>query len=89
MREPESGDWCERELAIHPAPGVAAEGRAQGMALPATSAIFYKSYDKQVERDDGEEGTESRRVLKAYAVFNADRCDDLPAVSPEACSGTG
>ena len=33
-------------------------------ALPATSAIVYKSYDKQVERDDGEEGTESRRVLR-------------------------
>ena len=48
--------------------------------MPATSAIFYKSYDKQVERDDGEEGTESRRVLKAYAVFDADQCDDLPAM---------
>jgi antirestriction protein ArdC len=44
----------------------------------ATIAIFYKSYDKQVDRDDGEERTESRRVLKAYAVFNADQCDDLP-----------
>lgn len=44
----------------------------------STIAIFYKSYDKQVERDDGEEGTESRRVLKAYAVFNADQCDVLP-----------
>ena len=59
-------------------------------AVPATSAIFYKSYDKQVERDDGEEGTESRRVLKAYAAFNADQCDHLSSdVSPEACSRTG
>ena len=46
----------------------------------STIAIFYKSYDKQVERADGEEGTLSRRVLKAYAVFNADQCDDLPAL---------
>ncbi len=44
----------------------------------ATIAIFYKSYDKQIEGDDGEEGTEKRRVLKAYAVFNADQCDGLP-----------
>lgn len=44
----------------------------------STIAIFYKSYDKQVEREDGEEGTENRRVLKAYAVFNADQCDGLP-----------
>ena len=44
----------------------------------STIAIFYKSYDKQVEREDGEEGTETRRVLKAYAVFNADQCDGLP-----------
>ena len=49
-------------------------------ALPATSAIFYKSYDKQVERDDGEEGTESRRVLKAYAVFNATSATTFPAM---------
>ena len=44
----------------------------------STIAIFYKRYDKQVERDESEEVTESRRVLKAYAVFNADQCDDLP-----------
>ena len=44
----------------------------------STIAMFYKSYDKQVERDDGEEGTETRRILKAYAVFNADQCDGLP-----------
>lgn len=44
----------------------------------STIAIFYKSYDKQVEGDNGEEGTEKRRVLKAYAVFNADQCDGLP-----------
>ena len=46
----------------------------------STIAIFYKSYDEQVERGDGEESTDSRRVLKAYAVFNADQCDDLPAM---------
>ena len=44
----------------------------------STIAIFYKSYDKQVEGDDGGEDTETRRVLKAYAVFNADQCDGLP-----------
>ena len=44
----------------------------------STIAIFYKSYDKQVERDDGEVGTETRRVLRAYAVFNAGQCDGLP-----------
>lgn len=44
----------------------------------STIAIFYKSYDKPVERDDGEDDTETRRVLKAYAVFNAHQCDGLP-----------
>ena len=44
----------------------------------STIAIFYKSYDKQVEADDGDEDTETRRVLKAYAVFSADQCDGLP-----------
>jgi len=44
----------------------------------ATIAIFYKSYHKQIEGDDDEEGTEKRRVLKAYAVFNADQCHGLP-----------
>jgi antirestriction protein ArdC len=46
----------------------------------STIAVFYKSYDKQVERDDGEEETQSRRVLNAYSVFNADQRDDLPAM---------
>ena len=41
-------------------------------------AIFYKSYEREVERADGGEDTETHRVLKAYAVFNADQCDDLP-----------
>jgi len=44
----------------------------------STIAIFYKSYEKEVEHDDGREDTETRRVLKAYAVFNADQCDGLP-----------
>ena len=42
-------------------------------------AIFYKSYTKEVEAaDHGETQEETRRVLKSYAVFNADQCDDLP-----------
>jgi len=46
----------------------------------STIAIFYRTYDKQVEGENGEEDTETRRVLKAYAVFNADQCDDLPVL---------
>lgn len=38
----------------------------------ATIAIFYKSYDRQAERDDGEEGTETRWV----AIWLAERDDD-------------
>ncbi|PKP66601.1 MAG: antirestriction protein [Alphaproteobacteria bacterium HGW-Alphaproteobacteria-7] len=45
----------------------------------STIAIFYKSYTKEVETSEGETDTENRRVLKAYAVFNADQCDGLPA----------
>ena len=44
----------------------------------STIAIFYRTYDKQVESESGDEDTETRRVLKAYAVFNADQCDGLP-----------
>ena len=44
----------------------------------STIAIFYRTYDKQVEESGGEEDVETRRVLKAYAVFNADQCDALP-----------
>lgn len=44
----------------------------------STIAIFYRSYEKQCDVQDGEDGTELRRVLKAYAVFNADQCDGLP-----------
>ena len=44
----------------------------------STIAIFYKSYTKEVENAEGEVDTENRRVLKAYAVFNADQCDGLP-----------
>ena len=43
-------------------------------------AIFYKTYDKEVETPDGGEDTETRRVLRSYAIFNADQCDDLPAM---------
>jgi antirestriction protein ArdC len=44
----------------------------------STIAIFYKTYEKEVEGGGGEDDTETRRVLKAYAVFNADQCDGLP-----------
>ena len=45
----------------------------------STIAIFYKSYVKEVESGDaGEPGEETRRVLKAYPVFNADQVDGLP-----------
>ena len=44
----------------------------------STIAIFYKSYTKEVENAEGGQDTESRRVLKAYSVFNADQCDGLP-----------
>ncbi len=41
-------------------------------------AIFYKSYTKEVEAEDhGEVQEEKRRVLKSYAIFNADQCDGL------------
>jgi antirestriction protein ArdC len=45
----------------------------------STIAIFYKSYVKEVECGDaGEPGEETRRVLKAYPVFNAAQVDGLP-----------
>lgn len=44
----------------------------------STIAIFYKSYKKQVDDPAGGDETETRRVLKAYNVFNADQCDGLP-----------
>ena len=45
----------------------------------STIAIFYKSYTKEVEAGGpGETAEESRRVLKAYPVFNADQVDGLP-----------
>ena len=44
----------------------------------STIAIFYKSYTKEVETPDtGEKTDESRRVLKAYPVFNADQVEGL------------
>jgi antirestriction protein ArdC len=46
----------------------------------STIAIFYKSYSKEVEAPGtGETNDETRRVLKAYAVFNVDQIDGLPA----------
>jgi antirestriction protein ArdC len=41
-------------------------------------AIFYKSYEKQVEDPVSADETEIRRILKPYSVFNADQCDGLP-----------
>lgn len=46
----------------------------------STIAIFYKTYEKEVEGAAGDTDSETRRVLKAFAVFNADQCDDLPAM---------
>jgi antirestriction protein ArdC len=44
----------------------------------ATIAIFYRNYTREVEAPDtGETSAESRRVLKAYAVFNADQIEGL------------
>jgi len=45
----------------------------------STIAVFYKSYTKAVEAPDtGEDSQESRRVLKAYPIFNAEQVDGLP-----------
>lgn len=44
----------------------------------STIAIFYKTYAKEIEGESGEDDTETRRVLKAYAVFNSEQCDGLP-----------
>ncbi len=42
-------------------------------------AIFYKSYRKTVESPvTGDSTDEMRRVLRSYAVFNADQIDGLP-----------
>ncbi len=45
----------------------------------STIAIFYKSYTREVESPDcAETCEEARRVMRAYAVFNADQIDGLP-----------
>ncbi|MEO0032465.1 MAG: hypothetical protein RIS94_2223 [Pseudomonadota bacterium] len=45
----------------------------------STIAVFYKAYARDVESAlTGERTTEARRVLKAYAVFNADQVEGLP-----------
>src|SRR3546814_17237013 len=42
-------------------------------------AIFYKSYSKTVESPvTGDATDEMRRVLRSYAVLNADQIDGLP-----------
>jgi antirestriction protein ArdC len=42
-------------------------------------AIFYKSFSKTVESPvTGDATDEMRRVLRSYAVFNADQIDGLP-----------
>lgn len=47
----------------------------------AQFAIFYKAYSKKVEAADGQGGSsdEQRRVMRSYAVFNADQIDGLAA----------
>lgn len=44
-------------------------------------AIFYKAYSKKVDSGErpGELVDEHRRVMRSYAVFNADQIDALPA----------
>jgi antirestriction protein ArdC len=45
----------------------------------STIAIFYKSYTREVESPDcAETREEARRVMRAYAVFNAGQVDGLP-----------
>lgn len=45
----------------------------------STIAIFYKSYTREVESSEpGDVNEETRRVLKAYPVFNADQVEGLP-----------
>lgn len=45
----------------------------------STIAIFYKTYSKEIQTNAGNDPeSETRRVLKSYAVFNADQCDNLP-----------
>lgn len=46
----------------------------------STIAIFYKTYKKEDDDAAGGTDSETRRVLKAFAVFNADQCDGLPAL---------
>ncbi len=46
----------------------------------STIVIFYKTYEKEVDDAAGGTDTETRRVLKAFAVFNADQCDGLPGM---------
>jgi antirestriction protein ArdC len=52
-------------------------------------AIFYKAYSKKVDSYErpGELVDEQRRVMRSYAVFNADQIDTLPGdFYPEALS---
>lgn len=45
----------------------------------STIAIFYKNYTKQVDApESGGPDEETRRVLKAYPIFNAEQVDGLP-----------
>ena len=45
----------------------------------STIAIFYRTYGKDTQdATTGETATETRRVLRSYAVFNADQVDGLP-----------
>lgn len=44
----------------------------------ATIAVFYRSYVRHTGEPEADEERETRRVLKAYPVFNADQVDGLP-----------
>ena len=47
----------------------------------AQFAIFYKAYSKKIDSSEysGEQVDEHRRVMRSYAVFNADQIDALPS----------
>lgn len=44
----------------------------------ATTICYYSTFAKKVERESGETEEKNIPFLKAYWVFNADQCDNLP-----------
>ncbi|MFM7349854.1 MAG: ArdC family protein [Erythrobacter sp.] len=76
--------WMVADMCGYASPYWMTYNQAQGLGAQvrkgekATIAIFYKSYTKEVEAPEtGEKSDESRRVLKAYPVFNADQVEGL------------